>query len=145
MTEPFHISDPVNSSPERLKNILNALRSYHEHLLQSNTLQSQSPVDIHTLQQTLRMKSKDIKSSIDTIYKEATLTPDQKFNECIQTLRQNLIPWSPEYSTLAKYWCEVMFEVHPFTLDKAHLSNLLKHSSYIDEKQIQKMPEGLSP
>ena len=146
MTEPYHIPNSLDSgtSPQRLENILKALRSYHEHVLQTNTLQSQSPVDIDRIQQLLRMKSKDIKSSIDTIYKEPTITPDQKYNECILTLRQNLLPWSPEYSTLAKYWCEIMFETHPFTLSKEHIYNLLKNSDYIDNETPHKeMPEGL--
>ncbi len=130
MTEPYHITSE-NIRPENTKeySILNALRDYHEYLLQTNTLHTQSPDTIKQAEFFLRLKSRELKSAIDSI-QQTPLTQDEKYNQCIQKLKEILIPWSPELSTLAKYWCEMMFEIHPFTLNPGHIDTLYKNSQY---------------
>lgn len=148
MSEPFHTPDQnivMENVPTRLKNILNALKSYHEYILQSTTLKSQSPTDIRTAEAILRSKSKDIKNSIDN-KSVLSSSDDPQFISTMKTIKLNLYPWSAEISTLAKYWTELMFEVYPFTLHQNHINNLYKNylfNNQNNEVLYTEMSEGV--
>ena len=147
MTEPFHTSNSVSKEKENpLRNVLNALKTYHEHLLQTNTLDSQSPVEIYSLQRLLRLKGKDLQSALDRLYSqkeyEKLLNTDEHWNMCLLSLQKHLHPWNPETIPLVKYWCEMMFEQYPFTLSHNHIENFYKNSTYVeDEISHKELPE----
>ena len=90
----------------------------------------------------LRSKSKDIKNSIDN---KSVRSNDPQFNSTMHSIKLNLYPWSPEISTLAKYWTELMFEIYPFTLHQNHINNLYKNYLFNNQNEVlyTEMSEGV--
>jgi hypothetical protein len=115
--------------------IMNALNTYHTHLLQKHSLASQSPTDVSKLKQIMRSKSNVIKMSIQTGMPPPAhpATGDPELDICIQIILDTIHPPSfekTELVTLANYWCDVIFEEYPLTLSTAHIQRLQDAANY---------------
>jgi hypothetical protein len=95
-----------------INNIIKALSDYKMKIINKETLTTQNPSELSSLNSVLRQKSKLIKYYI--IYRTIPSTEDDDLNECIQTLTPLLNPWNSDTSILSKYWCEKIFETDNF-------------------------------
>jgi len=113
--------------------IMNALNTYHTHILQKHSLASQSPTDVSKLKQLMRSKSNVIKISIQTGFPPPSNSADPELDICIQIILDTIHPPSfenTELVTLAVYWCDVIFEEYPLTLSTAHIQRLQDAANY---------------
>jgi hypothetical protein len=121
-------------APDRLREILEALSQYHQHILQEYTLQTQSPDSLHMLEDMLEAEGQELlrrwkSKSFDV--NEETDTP--ALMSCITTVKKNATPWNPHISTLIPYWIGRMFFHSPFTISVDHLDRLHRNSQYSAE------------
>jgi len=130
--------------------IMNALNTYHTHLLQKHSLASQSPTDVSKLKQLMRSKSNVIKTSIQTGLPPTTVSTDAdadpELHVCIQTILSTIQPPSfetTELVTLANYWCDIIFEEYPLTLSTAHIQRLQRAANYTGEVDGEHTSPGM--
>ena len=118
---------------QRQDTIMNALNTYHIHLLQKYSLASQSPNDVSKLKQLMRSKSNIIKTSIQTGSPPSAADADPELDACIRVILDAIHPPSfetTELVTLAVYWCDMIFEEYPLTLSTAHIQRLQDAANY---------------
>jgi hypothetical protein len=121
-------------APDRLREILEALSQYHQHILQEYTLQTQNPESLHMLEDVLEQEGKELlrrwnSKSFDV--NRDTDTP--ALVTCITSVKKNINPWNPHISTLIPYWIDRMFFHSPFTISVDHIDRLHRNSQYSAE------------
>jgi len=110
---------------ERLRNILDALSNCHKNIIQEYTLNTQAPVSVKELRAVLAQCSNQIESFLDG---RTQTNLHDAVRICIDKIRPELEPITPEISTLPRYWCKIMFEEYPFSISPNHIENLYKNS-----------------
>jgi hypothetical protein len=113
----------VNEVDDRvINNIIKALSDYKMKIINKQTLITQNPSQLSSINSVLREKSKLIKYYI--IYRTIPSEDDVDLNECIQRLKPLLNPWNSDTSILSKYWCEKIFETDNFSRGE-HLQDII--------------------
>lgn len=129
MSEPYHHHDtPLNVS-ERLKNILDILKTYHQQVIQNKTLPTQHPHNTLTQLKAVLAEKGD---ALEEFLRWRNITPEAKQDSdlmgCIQMLSPNLDPVNPKISVLAPRWCHLMFKDYALSIDPTHMLRLYENS-----------------
>ncbi len=122
-------------APDRLREILQALSTYHQQLLQEHTLQTQSPESLHELEDLLEQKGNDLLRRWNTNSFDSNAETDSPvLVNCITIVKRNMTPWNPHVSTVVPYWIRRMFFHAPFTISPDHIDRLYRNSQYSEEE-----------
>jgi hypothetical protein len=129
MSEPYHHTDRPLNVPDRLKNILDILKTYHQQLIQGKTLPKQDPYNTLTQLKALLAEKGD---ALEEFLRWRNVTPearqDSELMACIQQLSPNLDPLHPKISVLAPRWCHLMFKDYALSIDPTHMLRLYENS-----------------
>jgi len=129
MSEPYHhIDTPVKVS-DRLQNILDILKDYHQKVIQTKTLPSQDPHNTLTQLKGILAEKGD---ALEEFLRWRVTTPEAKQDSelmaCIQLLSPNLDPLHPKVAVLAPRWCHLMFKDYALSIDPTHMMRLYENS-----------------
>jgi hypothetical protein len=105
-----------------LNKILKILSDYKMKIINTNTLTTQEPSELNSLNSILREKSKKIKDYI--LRGVIPIGNDAELANVIHLLKPLLNPWNPDTSILARYWCERIFETDNFATAE-HLQRIM--------------------
>lgn len=136
MSEPYHHTDRSLNLPERLTNILEILKNYHQQIIQKQTLPTQDPYAtlIH-LKAILAEKGE----ALEEFLRWRNITPEAKQDTdlmaCIQLLSPNIDPLHPKISVLAPRWCQLMFKDYALSIDPTHALRLYENSGAESEDE----------
>jgi len=107
---PAHIQERINKG-------VKAMNDYKISLVNKQSLLTQSPAALNTINTQLRNVSNQTKYYIATL--ETPVNSDESFDESfreyIATLKKALEPWNPDVTTQLRYWCEKIFESGSFS------------------------------
>jgi hypothetical protein len=119
---------PDTRTPERLKNILDALSTYHKSLLMKNSINSQQPNKLVDIEYLLAKKGDILNTFILSLHPVQEGDYDPDLYTCLTILSTNLLPWNPQITTLAQRWCSMMFKEYPFTVTPKHIEQLFNNA-----------------
>lgn len=136
MSEPYHHIDRPLNVPERLKNILEILKAYHQQIIQKQTLPTQDPYTTLThLKALLAEKGDALEEFLRWRTTTSDVRQDTELMACIQLLSPNLDPLHPKISVLAPRWCHLMFKDYALSIDPLHMERLYKNSGAESEDE----------
>lgn len=128
--EPKNIPEPSNTYDTRTFKILKALSSYKSRLLQKNTLNTQNPDALNTLDNIMNNANERIQEFLRTHIISEDDKKDQEYFECVSNIKDQLKPWSPDTLVLPSYWSEKIFsDSNTFSITPEHIVRLYKNSS----------------
>lgn len=107
---PAHIQERINKG-------VKAMNDYKISLVNKQSLLTQSPAALNTINTQLRNVSNQTKYYIATLQTPVNSDEsfDESFREYIATLKKALEPWNPDVTTQLRYWCEKIFESGSFS------------------------------
>ena len=103
---PAHIQERINKG-------VKAMNDYKISLVNKQSLLTQSPAALNTINTQLRNVSNQTKYYIATL--QTPVNSDNDFNTYIASLKKALEPWNPDVTTQLRYWCEKIFESGSFS------------------------------
>lgn len=135
--EPKNIPEPSNTYDTRTFKILKALSSYKSRLLQKNTLNTQNPDALNTLDNIMNNANERIQEFLRTHIISEDDKKDQEYFECVSNIKDQLKPWSPDTLVLPSYWSEKIFsDSNTFSITPEHIVRLYKNSSNEEDGQM---------
>ena len=135
--EPKNIPEPSNTYDTRTFKILKALSSYKSRLLQKNTLNTQNPDALNTLDNIMNNANERIQEFLRTHIISEDDRKDQEYFECVSNIIDQLKPWSPDTLVLPSYWSEKIFsDSNTFSITPEHIERLYKNSSNEEDGQM---------
>ena len=135
--EPKNIPEPSNTYDTRTFKILKALSSYKSRLLQKNTLNTQNPDALNTLDNIMNNANERIQEFLRTHIISEDDRKDQEYFECVSNIKDQLKPWSPDTLVLPSYWSEKIFsDSNTFSITPEHIERLYKNSSNEEDGQM---------
>ena len=119
----------MDPAPDRLREVLEALAKYHMHILQTATLQSQSPAQVEAVEDMLE----DVGNDLLKRWNANAFDIQEEFDSpelqtCIQVVKRNMTPWNAQLSSLVPYWIRQMFFHAPFAISAHHIEKLHRNT-----------------
>lgn len=135
--EPKNIPEHSNTYDTRTFKILKALSSYKSRLLQKNTLNTQNPDALNTLDNIMNNANERIQEFLRTHFISEDDRKDEEYFECVSNIKDQLKPWSPDTLVLPSYWSEKIFsDSNTFSITPEHIERLYKNSSNEEDGQM---------
>jgi hypothetical protein len=127
--EPKDTPEPLNTHDTRTYKILNALSNYKSRLLQKHTLNTQNPDALINLDNIMNNANERIQGFLRTHSISDDDKKDQDYFECVSSIKEQLLPWTPDTIVLPAYWCEkVFYDSNTFSITPAHIERLYNNS-----------------
>jgi len=98
---------------KRIDEGVRVMNDYKISLVNKQTLLTQNPAVLKTINASLRNVSANTKYYIASL--EAPTDSDEGFRIYITSLAGVLKPWNPDVTTQLRYWCERVFESGSFS------------------------------
>jgi len=127
--EPKNIPEPDNTHDTRTYKILNALTNYKSRLLQKHTLNTQNPDALNSLDNIMNNANERIQEFLRTHFITQDDKKDEDYYECVSSIKEQVMPWTPDTIVLPAYWCEKVFsDSNTFSITQAHIERLYNNS-----------------
>lgn len=98
---------------KRIDEGVTVMNDYKISLVNKQTLLTQSPAALNTINGQLRNVSNHTKYYIASL--QTPVNSDESFHTYIASLKKVLEPWNPDVTTQLRYWCEKIFEGGSFS------------------------------
>ena len=117
---------------KRIDEGVRVMNDYKISLVNKQTLLTQNPAVLKTINASLRNVSANTKYYIASL--ESPTNSDEEFRIYITSLESVLKPWNPDVTTQLRYWCEKVFESGSFSKVLNNTNNTKKGTQLMPVK-----------